>query len=131
MAGMKTLMLATLIAAFLFSVPCQAETAEEMMSSCRDLSTVKVRDANVQLPQDFDSGVCWGSFAMVQKMTRVVHLENGVYVPTFGLCAPEESTRTQLIQVFEQYATKHPERLHEEFWSVVQTALREAFPCKT
>ena len=66
---------------------------------------------------------------MVQQMTRIVRSEAPT-VPFFHICAPEEGTRTQLIQIFVQYATRHPELYHEDFWRVAHAALREAFPCK-
>lgn len=126
---MKTLTLAAMISFVFCSACCRAETAEEIVSSCRALSEAKVKGDDVILPEDFDSGVCWGTFAMVQQMITVERIQNGVHVPLFPVCAPVESTRTQLIQIFEQYAARHPECLHERFWPVVQSSLQGAFPC--
>jgi hypothetical protein len=126
---MRLFQLAGLVVLCLSTLSCHGETAEEMISSCRAISTAKVTDGKVALPEDFNSGVCWGAFAMAQKMTRFFYDKSGT-TPIFGICAPSKSTRTQLIQVFEQYATRHPERYHEDFWVVAQDALHEAFPCK-
>lgn len=124
---MKILIFATLGAALLLANACLAQTAEEMVSSCKAISQAKVTGDEVEMPTDFDSGVCWGAFAMIQRMTRFT--DHGQVI--FGICAPSDSTRTQLIQVFEQYAIRHPERYHEHFWDVALTSLREAFPCNS
>ena len=129
---MKISLFALLVMVSLLPDASHAQTAEEMVSSCKDLSNAKVTDGRVGLPLDFDSGVCWGSFAMVQEMivmadvSKLAKNEGRI----FSVCAPPESTRTQLIQVYEQYATRHPEHYHEDFWRVASLALREAFPCK-
>jgi hypothetical protein len=43
-----------------------AETTQEMLSACRDLSTARVTGDQVSLPQDFGSGRCWGAFDVIQ-----------------------------------------------------------------
>lgn len=128
--GMKIARFTCLVTLCLPALFCnaQSESAEEMVSSCKEISTAKVTGNQAIFSPDFNSGVCWGAFAMVQQLTRLTYDLHAA--PIFRICAPPESTRTQLIQVFEQYAARHPERYHEGFWFVAQDALREAFPCK-
>jgi hypothetical protein len=112
----------------LWSSPAFGETAEEMASACRIVAAAKVVDGQVALPQDFDSGVCWGAFATLEKAVSVI-VGSQSNVPTFGACTPETSTRTQLIAIFVEYTRRHPERLHESFFNIAIDSLRTAFPC--
>jgi Rap1a immunity proteins len=127
MGGMKTPLLAALGFLCLFVSVSRAETTEEMVSKCRAITSAKVTSDHVQLPPDFDSGFCWGAFDVVSQM-MVMTTTDSHDKPFFQVCLPGDSTRTQLIQVFEQYSIKHPERYHEDFMSVVHASLREAFP---
>ena len=95
-----------------------AESAEEMRSACRTTAEAKVSEDRVNLSQTFSTGLCWGAFAALQKATRVVDTSRRPQVAFFGVCAPDESTRTQLISVFVEYVRVHPERLHEDFFFV-------------
>ena len=121
------------LAALLLLFPSLAlsQTAEEMASSCKAISNAKVTGAGIEMPTDFDSGACWGAFGMVQIMTNMIYMDSlGKSRFFFDICAPGDSTRTQLIKVFEQYAAQHPERVSEDFWVVAQDSLRQSFPCK-
>ena len=80
----------------------------------------------VHMPQTFDAGVCWGAFAVIQKMTRWADSGGKRY---FGVCNPANSTRTQLIAIFVEYAKHHPQKYSDDFDDVVLDGLREAFPC--
>jgi Rap1a immunity proteins len=106
---------------------CRAETTEEMVSACRAISTAKVVNGQVDLPQDFDSGVCWGAFATIQTVITLV--DPGTLKPVLHVCATTQSTRTQLIQIFLVYAQAHPERYQEDYFPVALTAISKAFPC--
>jgi Rap1a immunity proteins len=128
MSGMKIPLLALLGFLCLLTSVSHAETTEEMVSKCRAITTAKVTGDQINLPTGFDSGVCWGAFAVVSQMMDMTTTDSGDK-PLFRVCLPNGSTRSQLIQVFEQYAIKHPERDHEDFWFVVHASLREAFPC--
>ncbi len=51
-----------------------AQTAEEMVSRCRNMVNARVVDDKVQIPRDFDSGVCWGAFLSYEEaITYVGH----------------------------------------------------------
>lgn len=123
---MKTTTL-TLVVIFAFGCACHAETTEEMVSSCKAISTATVIDRKVTLPQDFASGVCWGAFGTIQTETAIV--DKDTLKPLFHVCAPTEGTRTQLIQIFLVYAQAHPEEYQKDYFVVALTALQKAFPC--
>jgi hypothetical protein len=124
--GMKITTLA-LIVAFALGCGCRAETTEEMVSSCKTISTAKVINAQVSLPQDFASGVCWGAFATIQTVVTIV--DPVTLKPLFPVCVPAGSTRTQLIQIFLVYAQAHPEEYQKDYFVVALTSMHKAFPC--
>ncbi len=104
-----------------------AETAEEMLSACRDVSKAEIiNKEEASFRQDFHTGMCWGAFAVLQEISRHVKENKRIY----HVCTPPKSTRTQLISVFVNYAEKNPQRLHEDFFHVAMDSLREAFKCK-
>jgi len=104
-----------------------AQTAEEMVSACGQVSGAKITNGTVMLPRDFDTGFCWGAFASFQQLGNLVILP--ATEPLLGFCAPKSSTRTQLIAIFMDYARRNPKRLNENFETVALGALRQAFPC--
>jgi hypothetical protein len=82
---------------------------------------------SVMLPQDFKYGFCWGAFSTVQRI--ITNSMDGKHM-VYGVCAPANSSRTQLISIFVSYAEKNPGRLHEDFFFVALDSLRTSFPCK-
>lgn len=106
----------------------RAETAEEMMSSCKYFADAEVRDQQVTLPGDFESGRCWGAFGAIQA--AIVRVFRPAVLPAFSVCAPATSTRTQIIRIFLEYAKRNPKTLNEDYFEVALTALQEAFPCR-
>jgi hypothetical protein len=107
---------------------CKAETTEEMLSACRPITESKVADARVYLPHTLEAGICWGAFSVIQDETRWADPQSGER--HFGICSSEQSTRTQLIAIFVEYAKRNPSKYAEEFLNVALDALREAFPCR-
>jgi hypothetical protein len=107
-----------------------AESTAEMLSSCKSLSEAAVTGDRVTVTKDFPSGMCWGAFAVVQRVIATTY-RSGQTVFTVGVCAPTESKRTQLIAVFVDYARRNPQRLHEDFFAVATDALTVAFPCQS
>ncbi len=105
-----------------------ADSTHEMLSACRPVARAEVSGDEVKLPSNFGSGECWGAFTVLQKVIYSVDAES--LRPIFSICAPAASTRSQLITVFVQYAERHPQRLHEDFFVVGLDSLRMAFPCK-
>jgi hypothetical protein len=120
-----------LIVIFTLALGCarraNSETAEEMVSSCKAISTSTVNNGHVILHQDFASGVCWGAFGSIQAV--ITFVDPNTVKPLFYACVPPGSTRTQLIQVFLVYAQAHPEEYQKDYMIVVLTSLQKAFPC--
>jgi hypothetical protein len=117
-----------LVMVFALGCACRAETTEEMVSSCKAISTTgQVVHGHVSLPQDFDSGVCWGAFATIQ--TVVAFVDPITLKHFFPVCVPAGSTRTQLIQIFLVYAEAHPEEYQKDYFVVALTSMSKAFPC--
>ncbi len=108
---------------------CWAESAEEMLSSCKQLAEAKITEGQVSIPQDFESGRCWGAFGALQRATVQVIAPDRQ--PVLRVCAPSATTRTQHIVIFVNYAKRNPGSLNEDFFAVAWRALRETFPCST
>lgn len=113
-------------AVVLATTDAAAQSTQELASACEAVASSRVIDGKVEVVQDFDTGRCWGAFSVVQW---AVVLVDDVGTRRFGVCAPPESTRTQLVAVFVEYARRNPARLHERFTAVVFDALRDSFPC--
>jgi Rap1a immunity proteins len=108
--------------------PSRAETTEEMLSACRPFTQANVADGKVRIESDYDTGVCWGAFSVVQALLSARNLETKK--PMLWACAPDTSTRTQLISVFVHYAESHPEKYSDIFLQSVVDAMQQAFPCR-
>ena len=130
--GNITRIFAILLLSILGASICKAETVEEMVSACHSIVNAPVSNDHVSVPDDQQSGICWGAFSVFQQMITIVDYpsDKRPVRPFFKVCAPEESTRTQLIAVFYEYAKRHPERYHEDFFFVALDSERAAFPCK-
>jgi hypothetical protein len=118
--------LALFIMTLLIVAPAFAESTTEMLSSCREVAEAPVKGDKIAMTETFQTGWCWGSFGVVQK---IIVRADSTGRPFFRICAPPESTRSQLIAVFVEYARRNPQRLHEDFFDVALEALRGAFPC--
>ncbi len=106
----------------------KAQTANEMLSACKEINEAKLMSGGqVLMPTDFETGMCWGAFGAVQHFFnfRFVGEEN----PALNNCLPEDSTRLQLIKIFYKFGLEHPERLHEKWGFVAFSALYENFKC--
>jgi Ssp1 endopeptidase immunity protein Rap1a len=116
------------LALSLLLLPCvnadALESAQELLSACRPIAKADVRGGHVffspTFQPTFQTGQCWGTFSAIQKV---------IFYVDIGVCAPPESTLSQLVAVFVSYAEKHPQRLHEAFFDVALNSLQEAFPC--
>ena len=120
-------MLLLLIFAPLLAPIALAESAEEILTSCRPIADAKVQGTTADFEQNFETGQCWGAFGVLQKVSRFVNDKNQ---PILRIgCAPATSTRTQFVAIFLEFARKNPQLLNEDFTSVAMAALRDAFPC--
>jgi len=105
----------------------QSQSAADMQSNCRDVISSLTTEETIQMPQDYRSGICWGFFAAIQKAMVIA---NESSERALGVCAPAESKRSQLIKVFDNYVSEHPERLHEEAFWVALNAYSEVWGCE-
>lgn len=119
--------IALLLVILCTAVPAFAESTAEMMSSCTELADANITGDKITFRQNFPSGLCWGAFGSLQRVIVEAHPGGQ---PIFRVCAPANSTRSQLIAVFVEYARRNPQRLHEDFLDVALEALRGAFPCQ-
>jgi hypothetical protein len=101
-----------------------------MVSNCKELSEAKISAHQISVPQDFETGVCWGSFGTILDAIFVVPDSFPKDGPMLHVCAPQEVTVTQLVQIFIAYTKQHPEQLHKEYFFVALSALKGAFPCQ-
>jgi hypothetical protein len=110
-----------------FSPASGADSTSEIVTACRAIAL----DANataekVTFPMTFDTGRCWGAFAVVQQ--AATHGDNNKR-SLYGICAPPESTRLQLVRLVYDYSERNPQRREERFFDVALDALRGTFPC--
>ena len=115
-----------------------AESTQEMLSHCKSMAEntgVIAGDEILIKPNNFQSGQCWGSFAVIQNLIMVVYYDGKKPVyegnkPFYGVCVPPESTRLQLINIFVAYAKNKPKIHHQDFLSTAFESLRDSFPCE-
>jgi len=110
-----------------FAGLCRAESALEASGSCRAVANGE-RGSDGTLRFSREGDFCWGAFASLQQLARVSSADNPKG-RALNICAPPESTRMQLVLVYLQYATNHPNELHEELPIVAWRSLMSAFPC--
>jgi hypothetical protein len=110
--------------------PVYAQSTQEMLRMCKDILESKINvEGTLTFKTSFKSGVCWGSFGTFQGLSRFAIGGEG-RKKYLKICAPSKSTLTQFIKIFEAYAEKNPQKLHEDWDLIALTALWQAFPCK-
>lgn len=106
--------------------PAVAQTAQLLLSSCRPVAQAEVTEQGIRFARNFETGLCWGAFGMLQS---AINLYDGRRGTVLAVCAPEESTRSQLVQVFVRFAEANPARLHEDGNQLAIESLQLAYPC--
>jgi hypothetical protein len=111
---MKWQSVAVLFAALFLSCEAVAQdsSANVVMESCRHLTAGSPSD-------QFGQGVCAGAVGAIFSVGAGL-----------GVCAPQEVTRGQTVQVVMAYIDSRPARLHESFYALALEALRNAWPCR-
>ena len=107
-----------------------ALSAGEVVSTCKQISVMKTNERVTMLPRDFDSGVCWGVFGVLEQFVKTSDEAKRPPQPASGICVPENVARSRLIAAFSDFLKTHPERNQEEFYPVARDALKAAFPCQ-
>jgi hypothetical protein len=120
-------MLPCLLCLLALTTIASAQSAEQMLSSCKWIENAKVSGDDVAIPRDFESGECWGAFGVVQNVIWVADPSQGRRL--FEVCAPSESSRTQLIAIFVDYVKHNPKTMSDKFFFTARAALANAFPC--
>lgn len=115
-------------AVILFPAPAlHAQDTEQMLSACRPLATAKIEGDTVSMPRTVNAGMCWGAFDVIQTIIGAEYSTTKEKI--FRVCAPSNSTRTQLISIFVYYAENHPATYSQRFTWTALHSLRLAFPC--
>jgi hypothetical protein len=103
-------------------------TGAEMLKYCKVASDDSVRD--------FERGVCTGfidGFAAghhAAELWHAFHHREETIDSIFGhLCVPKDANRTALVTLFVRYLENHPDHLDWNAGLLLETALREAYPC--
>lgn len=103
-------------------------TGEEMLRYCKVASDDSVRD--------FERGICTGfidGFAAghhAAELWHAFHHRDENIDNIYGhLCVPNDVNRTALVAVFVRYLENHRDNLDWNAGMLLETALREAYPC--
>jgi hypothetical protein len=108
--------------------------AIEWSNRCKAIrDNAKPESGSVNLPKDFNSGLCWGMASVVRaNAIWAIALENSTsqFVYTRA-CIPSTVTTYQFILVVLRYIDQHPEHGHLDFLDAASAAAYEAFPCPT
>ncbi len=125
----------TAVAVFLFVAgQANGDTAGEMAKKCELFETVDPDEETIvvpetfEIPEAFQAGECWGAFRVVQEFATTDWA--GVGVSLLGSCPPEDSRRSELVQVFLDHMHDYPGHGEADFAEIVQFALFKKFPCE-
>lgn len=118
--------LLVLLGAVIIVEPVNAETAGEMLDACRLITASPTDMRKVRIP-NATAMLCWGAFSTLQDLGRYRDPDSRKGLLSF--CSPPNSTRTQMIAVFIQFAEAQPANWHKDFTLVAVGALSKAFPC--
>ncbi len=104
-----------------------AQSAGEMVSACGRIASLKAKERLTILPNDFESGVCWGAFAILRQSIETLNAAQRQ--SSSGACLRDDLPRARLIAAFTDFVKARPERSQEDFYPVARDALKAAFPC--
>lgn len=124
---MRTIAVAAIVFTIGLSSVAFAESAQEMLSVCKEFDNAKITGDKIAFKETYETGLCWGAFSVVAETIRIIDSETGRRM--FFVCSPEGVYRPQLIAIFVEYARRNPQHLHKSFYWVARDSLREAFPC--
>ena len=104
-------------------------TGEEMLKYCKVANDDSVRD--------FERGVCTGfidGFAAghhAAELWHAFHHRDETIDNIYGLlCVPNDTNRTALVAMFVRYPESHRDNLGWNAGLLLESALREAYPCE-
>ena len=123
---MKALIQISFCLSLLVPQLASADSAQQLLSECRSIANVDVSGEDIRFQQTYETGVCWGTFGAIQKVIFTATTRR----PLYGVCAPPNSTLSQLVAIFVSYAEKNPQHLHEDGFDIALESLQVAFSCK-
>jgi hypothetical protein len=102
-------------------------SANELLQACGTLErTMTIAGGKFSFPETPSNDECWYFMGAVQQYSTIRTPEGGRLL---NACPGETTTLTQLIRIFTNYASSHPEQLNEMAIVVAVTALQSSFPC--
>ena len=123
--GMPALLAATFL--LFVNTPVLAQTAGDMLRACQALQRgMRIKGDTAFLPSGTEAQQCWGFMSAVQEYS-VLSDQGGNRL--LSACPAEDTTTTQIVDVFVKYAKAHPEKLNTPAAAGAYNAMADAFPC--
>lgn len=110
------------------SMALAQQNANTLLSHCSLLlQTSQANGGAISFSDAPEAAICWGFMQAMQDLSSI-SFDGGKRTVT-GACLPSDSSASQLVRVFVNYAQSHPAQLHERPSLVVLRAFSSAFPC--
>jgi len=119
---MKKLLLAGLLVLAPQLALAEDEGIQAGMRLLRDCKALDNED-DMSWMNGFQGGFCFG--VINTWALEIAHSQDF----NDDICKPSGVTVGQARMVFIRYAEKHPERLHENFHTLIKDSFKEAWPC--
>lgn len=104
-------------------------TGAEMLKYCKVANDDSVRDFERGVCTGFIDGFTAGHHAA--ELWHAFHHRDENIDNIFGhLCVPKDANRTALVTLFVRYLENHPDNIDWSAGLLLESALREAYPCK-
>jgi Rap1a immunity proteins len=105
-----------------------AQSAQKMLQACEIVQRgSRVETDTIYLPPGNDVNQCWGFMNAVLQYATLADKDGKTFL---SACPGPDTTITQVIRVFVDYARSHPEKLELKAAAVAYNAMADAFPCK-
>ena len=116
--------------ALLAPLKANATSANELLQLCKEMlsETKSQTDGRISFPLTFGNGLCWGFFDAFRGLSRLQSDDGSKTI--LYICAPAETTLTQLTRTFIEYAESNAQQLNDPAEIVALLALNKAFPCR-
>jgi hypothetical protein len=106
-----------------------AASANDLLQVCKEMlsETKSQTEGRLSFPLTFGNGLCWGYFDAFRGLSRLQWDDGAATI--LHVCAPAETSLTQLARTFTEYAESNAQQLNDPAETVVLRALITAFPC--
>jgi hypothetical protein len=107
-----------------------ATSANDLLQLCKEMQieTKSTTEGRISFPLTFGNGLCWGFFDAFGGLSRL-QSDTGNKTILY-ICAPADTTLTQFVRTFIEYAENNTQRLNEPAEIVALLALNKAYPCR-